>query len=139
MSEHKNVEAPIGAKIFEIDIAPEPTAGNEFDVRMLEAFVDFLVLILALLDVPSREAILDFPVGAKVLLKHDDERAALRQYPGDFGTRGRCADHRYDMTRLITRCHKEGSISYRLRRAFTILDLKHAMVMLRGRNTCAHG
>ena len=100
---------------------PSRLRRNELDVRMLEALVDFLVLILALLDVPSRQAVLDFPVGAKVLLKHDDECAALRQNPGDFGSRGRCADHRYDMTRLITRCHKEGSISYRLRRAFTIL------------------
>src|SRR5208283_824249 len=139
MGEHQDVEAPVGPKILEIDVAPQPAAGDELDVRMFEALVDLLVLVFALLDVPSRQTILDFPVGAKVLLKDDDECAALRQYPGDLGSRGRCADHRYDMTRLITRCHKEGSISYRLRRRFTILHLKRAFLTGWGRETCAHG
>jgi hypothetical protein len=45
---------------------------------MFEALVDFLVLIPALLDVPSREAILDFPVRAQVLLEDDNEGATFR-------------------------------------------------------------
>src|SRR5262249_28104588 len=60
--------------------------------REVEAFVDFLVFVLALLDVPTRQSVLDFSVRTGVLLEDDNQGAALRENSRDFGPRSRSPD-----------------------------------------------
>jgi hypothetical protein len=79
MGQHDDVQAPFGSQVFKIEVAPEPAAGYECDIRMVEALVDLLVLILALFDVPSRQSVLDFAEGPEVLLEDDDQRTASRR------------------------------------------------------------
>ena len=69
---------------------------------MVEAPVYFLVLVPALLDVPSRQPILDLAVGAGVLLDHDYLRAARRQDIGDFSACGSAANHRDNVSRRLS-------------------------------------
>ncbi len=66
---------------------------------MVEPLVDFLVLVLALLDVPSREPVFDFSVWARILLEHDYQRAALGQDPRDLRAGSRGPDHGHHVAR----------------------------------------
>jgi hypothetical protein len=52
-----------------------------------------------LLDVPSRQPVLDLAVGTRVLLDNDYLRAALGQDVGDFSTCGSGANYRDDVAR----------------------------------------
>ena len=60
---------------------------------MVEPIIDLAVLVPALLHVPSRQPILDFSVGPRVLLEDHDQRAALGENPRDFRAGGGGADH----------------------------------------------
>ena len=86
-------------KILEIELAAHPRQRHEFDIGMVEALIDLLVLVAALLDVPSREPVLDFSVGARILLEHDHQRAALGEDAGDFRAGRRATDHRHHVAR----------------------------------------
>ena len=66
---------------------------------MVEAFVDFLILVEALLDVPSRQPVLDFSVRARILLEHNNQRAALCEDARDFGTGGGGTDDGHHVPR----------------------------------------
>ncbi len=99
VGQHDPRESPTGAQIFEIELAAHPRHRDVFDVGMVEALVDFLVLVLALLDVPSREAVLDFSVRTRILLEHDHERAAIGQDARDFRTGGRASDYSHHVAR----------------------------------------
>jgi hypothetical protein len=65
---------------------------------MVEAFVDLLVFVAALLHVPSRQAVFDFPIRSRILLEHDDHRAALGHYSRDFRAGSRSSGDRDDMS-----------------------------------------
>jgi hypothetical protein len=71
---------------------------------MVEAAVYLLVLISALLDVPSRQPVLDLSVGTRVLLDNDHLRPASGQDAGNFSACGSCANHRDDVTRPLCSC-----------------------------------
>ncbi len=102
--QHDAAEAPSRAQIVEIELAAHPGQRHELDIGMVEALIDFLVLVAALLDVPSRQPVLDFSVGARILLDHDHQRAALGQDAGDFRARGRGADHCDHVPRCFVFC-----------------------------------
>ncbi len=71
---------------------------------MVEALVDFLVLVLALLDVPSRQAVLDFAVGTRILFEHDHQGAALGQDARDLRAGGRASDYGHHVARGFIFC-----------------------------------
>ena len=100
MRQHQAVEPPRFAQLVELDIAAHPSQRHVLDIRMVQALVDLLVLFLALLDVPAREAVFDLAVGPRVLLEDHDYRAALGQDARDFRSGGRGAEHRHHVTRL---------------------------------------
>ena len=95
MREHDRAELPLLAKLVELDIAAHPGLRHEGDVRMRQAPVYLFVLILALLDVPSRQSVLDFSVRALVLLEDRDDRPATGKDVCDFGAGG-CSAHHCD-------------------------------------------
>ena len=102
MRQHDCAEAPALAQIVVSDVGAHPGQRDELDIGMVEAPVDFLVLVVALLDVPSRQPVLDLAVGTGVLLDDDDLRAALGQDVGDFSARGGGANHRDDVPRRFS-------------------------------------
>ena len=87
------------AQFIEIDVAAHPRQRQEIDVRIVEAPIYLLVFVPPLLDVPSRQAVLDFPVGPGILFNYDHLRAALGQDVGDFSACGSGADYRDDVPR----------------------------------------
>ena len=97
--QHDSAESPTGPQFVEIELAAHPRHRHVLDIRMVEALVDFLVLILALLDVPSRQPVFDFSVRTRILLEHDHQRAALGQDARDFRARRRGADHGHHVPR----------------------------------------
>ena len=102
--QHDAAETPASAQVLEIELAAHPGQRDIFDIGMVEAFVDFLVLVEALLDVPSRQPVFDFSVGAWILLEHDNQRAALGEDARDFGTGSRGTDHRHYVPRRFVLC-----------------------------------
>jgi hypothetical protein len=108
MGQHDSAESPAGAQLFEIEFAAHPGQRDIFDIRMVEALVDFFVLVLALLDVPSGQAVFDFAVGARILFEHDDQGAALGEDSRDFRTGGGASNHGHHVPRrfVFSFCHK---------------------------------
>ncbi len=102
MRQHYRAETPVLAQIVVVDVGAHPGQRDELDIRMVEAPVDFLVLVPALLDVPSRQPVLDLAVGTRVLLDDDHLRAALGQDVGDFSACGSGANYRDDVARRFS-------------------------------------
>src|SRR5581483_10869 len=88
------VKAPLCPEIVELEVAAQPCQRDVGDIGMVEAFIDFLVFVLALLHMPSRKTVLDLAVRARVLFEHHDQDAALGENTRDFGARGGGADYR---------------------------------------------
>jgi hypothetical protein len=66
----------------------------------VELLVDQPVFLAAQRHVPARQAVLDLPVGARVLLEDDHLHAAIGQGAGHLGAGGRAADDRDDVPGL---------------------------------------
>src|SRR5262249_29146619 len=92
VSQNDAADAPSGPQLFKLQFPTHPGEWHVSDIREVEAFVDFLVFVLALLDVPTRQSVLDFSVRTGVLLEDDNQGAALRENSRDFGPRSRSPD-----------------------------------------------
>ena len=102
--QHERAESPLLAQVIIGDIGAHPGLRDELDIGMVEAPVYLLVLIPALLDVPSWQPVLDFAVGTGVLIDHDYLRAASGQDVGYFSARGSGANNRDDVPRCFSGC-----------------------------------
>ena len=73
---------------------PSLRGGNEIDAGLFHARVNARVFLLALLDVPARQAVFDLSVRPFVLLDHGDADSVVRQNFRRDRTGNRTADHR---------------------------------------------
>jgi hypothetical protein len=85
--EHDAGEAPGLDELAEVHVPPDARQGHEVDARTPEVLADRRVLLLAQVDVPARESVLDLPVGTRVLLEDDHLGAALGEGRGDLRAR----------------------------------------------------
>ena len=76
---------------------------------MIEPMVGLLVLILALIHMPSGKPIFNFAVGSRILFDYDYQNAALGQQPRDFRSCGRSANHCHYVTRTQVFSRNHGS------------------------------
>jgi len=104
MRQHHGAETPSLAQIVVGGVDAHPGQGDELDIWMVKTPVNLLVLVPALLHVPSRQPVLDFAEGTGVLFDHHYLRATFGQDVGYFCARGSGANHRDDVLRLFSAC-----------------------------------
>ena len=94
-------EAPIFAKILELDVAPEFGRRNEENIRLSQTRVDSPVFLFSLLDVPSRQSVFNLPVRPLVLIDHGNADSSVRQYFRRHGPGYGSANDRYKMLLVL--------------------------------------
>jgi len=103
VGENDGGEAPL-EELGEVEIAAEFGGRNEMDVGLFHARVDAGVFLFALFDVPAREAVFDFAVGALVLFEDGDANAGISENFRGYGTGNGATDDGYEMAWIRHGC-----------------------------------
>ena len=111
--EHDAGEAPVFDEFAEVDVAPDlRVRGTKCTPGRPRWLPDRGVLLVAERVMPARKAVLDLPVGARVLLEDDDLDALLGERRGDLRAGDGAADDGHAVGRLSVRhaAHDNGMI-----------------------------
>ena len=86
-------KAPVVANILKVEVASEPSAGQEENAGLPQASINAAVLLVSLLDMPAGQAILNLAIRLLVLLNDNRANPIVCAYLRSDGASDACSNN----------------------------------------------